>query len=278
MRPGRPCCCSLGRRTRGAPMSPSSISYRRRYAPSPCLNAGMAATKWRLVRAASCCLHRNHRSGMRRRANAPYRLAPTRSLGCAGVRECPQNACRRGGSSLEPVRFGVPRLVMTPERPIVSGVAVVLIQVERERREELRKRLIRYLVEYRTIINASVEATEGGVPAYPWFDYYWSEPDRIPFLVEQDGNEVGFVLVRVMDAGWNIAEFGIDSACRRRGVGRAAVEALAMIARRAGAEHLRADIHPANSAARDFWRSCGFETVTAGVDQFSTQRRLTRTS
>ena len=103
-----------------------------------------------------------------------------------------------------------------------------------------------------------LERRVDGSPAYPWFDRYWLDDDRIPFLIEVSRAIAGFCLVRVMDGGWSIAEFGIRPEWRRQGVGSRSVEVLASIARRAGARHLRADVHSWNDGAICFWTACGF--------------------
>ena len=114
----------------------------------------------------------------------------------------------------------------------------------------LRQLLADYLVEF-----------DGRTEPYPYFDAYWSEPERLPFLLEEDGEAVGLCLVRVRDGGWSIAEFYVVPDRRRGGVGRAAVEAIAGLGRAAGAAPLEAKVHPDNQQALPFWLSVGFEVV-----------------
>lgn len=131
-------------------------------------------------------------------------------------------------------------------------------------REPLRQLLADYLFEF-----------DGETEPYPYFDAYWSEPERLPFLIEDGEEVVGLCLVRVRDGGWSIAEFYVVPDRRRGGVGRAAVAAIAGLARSAGAAHLEAKVHPDNQQALPFWLSVGFEVVDApGV--VITRRRLTR--
>jgi predicted acetyltransferase len=101
---------------------------------------------------------------------------------------------------------------------------------------------------------------------YPYLDAYWTESDRLPFLIELNASPVGVCLIRARDGGWSIAEFSVVPSHRRSGVGRAAVEALAQRARSAGAGHLEAKIHPHNSEAFSFWSAVGFEEApSSGV-------------
>lgn len=135
---------------------------------------------------------------------------------------------------------------------------------------ELRDRAL-----VRQLLAAYLFEFDGETEPYPHFDAYWSEPERLPFLIEEGGEVVGLCLVRVRDGGWSIAEFYIVPDRRRGGVGRAAVEAIAGLARSAGAAHLEAKVHPGNQQALPFWLSVGFELVEApGV--VITRRLLTR--
>lgn len=129
-------------------------------------------------------------------------------------------------------------------------------------RELLRQLLFDYLFEF-----------DGRTEPYPYFDAYWTEPARLPFLIDADGEAAGLCLVRVRDDDWAIAEFYVKPDRRRGGVGRAAVEAVAVLARGAGAAYLEAKVHSDNQDALPFWLSVGFEVV-ASPGVVVTQRRL----
>jgi ribosomal protein S18 acetylase RimI-like enzyme len=141
-------------------------------------------------------------------------------------------------------------------------VPVAVRPAEPSDRELLRQLLFDYLLEF-----------DGRTDSYPYFDAYWIEPERLPFLIEDGSDVVGLCLVRVRDDGWSIAEFYVIPDRRRRGVGRAAVEAVALLARNAGAAQLEAKVHPDNQEALPFWLSVGFDIVDSpGV--VVTRRRL----
>ena len=131
-------------------------------------------------------------------------------------------------------------------------------------RELFERLLFDYLFEF-----------DGRTDPYPYFDAYWSETERLPFVIEDDGNAVGLCLVRVRDDGWSIAEFYVVPERRRGGLGRAAVEALATLARSSGAEHLEAKVHPDNQKALPFWLSVGF--VALDLPGVVITRRFLRT-
>jgi ribosomal protein S18 acetylase RimI-like enzyme len=84
---------------------------------------------------------------------------------------------------------------------------------------------------------------------------------------------VGLCLIRVRDGGWEIAEFTVVPGRRRDGIGRAAVEVLARLARAAGATHVLAKVHPDNTGALSFWLAAGFRE-TASDGPIVTRREL----
>jgi ribosomal protein S18 acetylase RimI-like enzyme len=132
---------------------------------------------------------------------------------------------------------------------------VTVREAMRGDRPRLRGLLAEYLFEF-----------DGRTEPYPYFDAYWSEPERLPFLIEADGEVVGLCLIRIRDGGWDIAEFSITPDHRRSGMGRAAVDAVAERARAAGAAHLQAKVHPDNREALPFWVAVGFRVEgEAGV-------------
>jgi predicted acetyltransferase len=62
---------------------------------------------------------------------------------------------------------------------------------------------------------------------YPHLPAYWSQPDHYAFLVKVDGNLAGLALIKkgpsIIHGGevWDVAEFFIVRAYRRRGIGTA---------------------------------------------------------
>lgn len=70
-----------------------------------------------------------------------------------------------------------------------------------------------------------VEMGEDGRFGYKHLPLYWQEPNRHPFLVRADGKLAGFVFIKrgsevSADAGvWDMAEFFVLRALRRRGIG-----------------------------------------------------------
>lgn len=92
---------------------------------------------------------------------------------------------------------------------------------------------------------------------YPRLPLYWSDEKRHPFLVRVGGEIAGFALVARKDQGvgnpliWDMAEFFITRARRRRGVGRAVA---AMVwSRFPGPWEVR--VVESNVPAQAFWRA-----------------------
>jgi predicted acetyltransferase len=96
------------------------------------------------------------------------------------------------------------------------------------------------------------ELTTGGLTVYPRLSLYWEDSHRIPYLVQVDGADAGFALVRRHPATdfREMAEFYIAPDYRRRGLGREAAHAL--FARHPGWWHLQ--ILDSNTGAQAFWR------------------------
>jgi L-amino acid N-acyltransferase YncA len=85
-------------------------------------------------------------------------------------------------------------------------------------------------------------------------------------VVEDDGYVLGFAAAfRYRDSPWyaGIAEFSVYVAAdaRKRGVGRAAMDALAAACAEAGLWKLVSRVFPENAASRALLRSCGFREV-----------------
>lgn len=91
---------------------------------------------------------------------------------------------------------------------------------------------------------------------YPYLSRYWSDADRHPFLILNEGEPVGFAFVcEVPSEGAvvrHVAEFYVLPASRRHGVGQSA--ALALWKRFPGQWQLQVDCD--NTGAVRFWKSC----------------------
>lgn len=103
------------------------------------------------------------------------------------------------------------------------------------------------------------------------FDGGWSAVDfaalmqsagALALLAEDGGEVMGFILGRAVGDEAEILTFAVAPAARRRGLGRALVEALARAASRAGAAALFLEVAEDNEAARGLYEAWRF--VPAG--------------
>jgi predicted acetyltransferase len=129
-------------------------------------------------------------------------------------------------------------------------MAVSLREAQLDDRDQVERLLADYLFEF-----------DGRTEKYPYLEAYWEEPERVPFLIEADGEVIGLCLIRRLRNAWSIAEFSVIPSHRRAGVGGAAVDELAVRARSESASYLEAKVHPDNHGALPFWLSVGFSEV-----------------
>ena len=136
-------------------------------------------------------------------------------------------------------------------------------------KSHLRQLLTDYLEEFARLQGMPPRRDPEGHVLYRYFDDYWRESGREPFAVRLGQQTIGFCLLRDLDTRWQIAEFYIVPAYRRRGIGRRAVSLVKAYCRNDGRHRfLGADTQAYNPAARAFWESQGFiATHDAGAEQ-----------
>lgn len=97
------------------------------------------------------------------------------------------------------------------------------------------------------------------------FDRPWSEAELRDLMkgagVSALGSDDGFILVRALAGEAEILTLAVSPAARRRGLGRALVEAATRTAMEAGAEALFLEVAADNAAALGLYASCGFQQV-----------------
>lgn len=158
-----------------------------------------------------------------------------------------------------------------------------LARAEVQHQPYLREALNAYLRELSTMEGADAEAREalrraGDRPLpYPWFDSYWKESGRFPFLIQMQEELAGFCFLRDAGTHWEIAEFYVLPGFRRRGAGAEAVRAVVDFCRSQSRHALLcADVLPWNTAALAFWQRQGFAIVSRDDQGFHTELRLDR--
>src|ERR1700712_3027854 len=80
-----------------------------------------------------------------------------------------------------------------------------------------------YIYDFSEYIHCDVEE-DGLFAAYSHLDAYWGEENRFPYIITQDEQYAGFVLVRYIASTtrnyFSIAEFFIMKKYRRQGIGK----------------------------------------------------------
>ena len=116
-----------------------------------------------------------------------------------------------------------------------------------------------YLAELKSHREVDIGASDAA--SYPYFEAYWREAERSPFIIHHSGEIVGFVFVRRRPADdppmIELAELYIKPAYRRRGLGRAVLGELSR--RYPGDWELQ--VLAKNTGALGFWAS-SIESVT----------------
>ena len=72
----------------------------------------------------------------------------------------------------------------------MARVNVTLREASLEERGEVRRLLADYLFEF-----------DGRTEEYPYLDDYWREPERKPFLIDDDGEVAGLCPIRTHEDG-----------------------------------------------------------------------------
>ncbi len=77
---------------------------------------------------------------------------------------------------------------------------------------------------------ANIHYDEAAYRPMPYFDNYWDEDNRFPYLIYQNNRPIGFALVHDISvnpkADWKLAEFFIMAPYKGQGIGRLMVEQL----------------------------------------------------
>jgi predicted acetyltransferase len=140
-----------------------------------------------------------------------------------------------------------------------------VVEATPHERPVLRRLMELYCYDFSQFTGADVNAH--GEYEYRWVDHYFTEPDRVPFLITVDGNWAGFALVRTGEV-IDMAEFFVMRKYRRTGVGSFAAREL--FARFEGVWTVR-EIH-ANTGATTFWRGA----IPYAFEETSTEKELTQ--
>ncbi|MFK0523836.1 GNAT family N-acetyltransferase [Paenibacillus illinoisensis] len=105
-----------------------------------------------------------------------------------------------------------------------------LIQASKEHKGIIQNLMQFYIYDFSEFIHCDVE-DDGRFKSYPYLEDYWIEVDhRFPYVIKQEDNYIGFVLVRCIESEerkyFSIAEFFIMKKYRKEGIGTAVAKQL----------------------------------------------------
>ena len=124
-------------------------------------------------------------------------------------------------------------------------MTVLVVPVPFSDKELLWNELQKYIAE---LMEFGTHKPVDGVFAYPWFDLYWSEPNRFPFWAYVDGKRAAFALVQCEERT-EMAEFYSFPLFRRSGI---ALDFARQILKRFPGPWTLSE-YRAHSAAVSFW-------------------------
>ena len=104
---------------------------------------------------------------------------------------------------------------------------VVVVPASIDDRETLANLVQLYRHDLSEFDRSEVIGERGQYPLGRYFERYWTEDSRFPFLIRANGSLAGFALVREVEQGTlSMAEFFICRAYRREGIGSLAARQL----------------------------------------------------
>ena len=127
-----------------------------------------------------------------------------------------------------------------------------------DKKDEILKLLIKYSKE----LEQYQEYPSGEIASNRYFNLYWTEKDRFPFVVYINEELIGFCLLRVEENYYSIAEFYIKPNFRQLGHGKTLLHSIIEFCKEDGKHSsIIADCFIKNIIATKFWTSNGFITI-----------------
>ncbi len=118
------------------------------------------------------------------------------------------------------------------------------------------------LINYSKELEQYQENPIGEIASNKYFDFYWTEKDRFPFVAYINEELIGFCLLRVEENYYSIAEFYIKPDFRHQGCGKILLNYIIEFCKKQGKHSsIIADSFIKNSIAKNFWTANGFITI-----------------
>jgi len=126
-----------------------------------------------------------------------------------------------------------------------------------DKKDEIYKLLIKYSKE----LEQYQEYPSGEIASNKYFDLYWTETDRFPFIAYINDELIGFCFLRVEESYYSIAEFYNKPNFRHLGYGKTMLNSVIEFCKEQGKHSsIIADCFIKNSIANNFWTANEFIT------------------
>ncbi|MFX0188107.1 MAG: GNAT family N-acetyltransferase [Candidatus Hodarchaeota archaeon] len=137
-------------------------------------------------------------------------------------------------------------------------MSLKILSASIEDKNEIYKALLIYSKE----LEQFQENQTGEITSDKYFDHYWTESDRFPFVAYINNELIGFCLLRAREKYYSIAEFYIKSKFRRLGHGKSLLDFIIGFCKEQGTHSsIMANSLIKNLTAHYFWIANGFITL-----------------
>ena len=127
-----------------------------------------------------------------------------------------------------------------------------------DKKDEIYELLINYSKE----LEQYQEYPSGEIASNEYFDFYWTDSDRFPFIAYINDKLIGFCFLRVEESYYSIAEFYIKPNFRRLGYGKSMLNFVIEFCKEQGKHSsIIADSFIKKSFAKNFWTANSFITI-----------------
>ena len=121
--------------------------------------------------------------------------------------------------------------------------------------------IFKLLITYSKELEQYQDNPTGEIASNKYFDFYWIEADRFPFVGYINEELIGFCLLRVEENYYSIAEFYIKPNFRQLGHGKTMIHSIIEFCKEHGKHSsIIADCFIKNSIANNFWTANEFVT------------------
>ena len=109
--------------------------------------------------------------------------------------------------------------------------------------------------------------------SYPWSALFFLQEIRIPcarsLLAVLEGKTVGYLIYWLLPSEIDVHNLAVDPAHRRRGIGKALLQAIMEEARQKGCSRVTLEVRKSNEAAQRLYQSLGFVAQGIRKDYYS---------